>query len=52
MGLFQTRIQILAIIQEMDMYTSTGQRALDLVESVHIAHTSVEVMANAVIPEG
>ena len=45
-------MQILAIIVHIDMYTNTGHLARDLVESVHVAQTSVEAMAKAVIPDG
>ena len=40
------------MMQEMDMYTRTGQRALERVESVHVAQIKVEAIAKAVIPDG
>ena len=43
---------MLAMTTHVDMYTSTGQRARERVASVHVAHTSVDAIAKAVIPEG
>ena len=43
---------MLEMITQTDMYTSTGHRARDFVASVHVAHTSVDAIANAVMPDG
>lgn len=43
---------MLAATVQIDMYTSTGQRARDGVASVQVAQISVEAMAKAVMPEG
>lgn len=51
-GLPHTRIHMLEMITQTDMYTSTGHRARDFVASVHVAHTSVDAIANAVMPDG
>lgn len=51
-GLLQTRMQMLAMMHESDMYTRTGQRARERVESVHVAQTRVDTIAKAVMPEG
>lgn len=51
-GLPHTKMHILDMMTAMHMYTRTGHRARDRVASVHVAHTSVETMAKAVIPEG
>ena len=43
---------MLEMMTATDMYTRTGQRARERVASVHVAHTSVDTMAKAVMPEG
>ena len=45
-------MHMLATITQTDMYTRTGQRARERVASVHVAHTSVDTIANAVMPDG
>lgn len=51
-GLLHTTMQMLATITATDIHTSTGHRARDRVESVHVAQTRVETMPKAVTPEG
>lgn len=51
-GLLHTRMHMLEMMTATDMYTSTGHRARERVASVHVAQTSVDTIAKAVMPDG
>ena len=52
MGLFQSTIQMLAIMTAVQIQTSTGHRAREGVASVHVAQMSVDTIPTAVTPDG